>query len=251
MSSITELTFSASPGGGATLGATAHLVPQVSLGLKALDGIASASVFLNFDGSLGLQGNVTSGTNPQPCLTGNAEINVEVGAQGSFFGLFDDSVGQSLFDKNFTLFQVRAPAHCILTFVRIFIILFAQQQKCFDGNSNSSNSTTQSSVPASTSTVPASQSSATDSTTTSPASQSGTIEVTTTNPASQSGTIEVTSTDSVHQTGITDVSKTDSASKTGATDAIATSNAKLRHGAPRAVRHSARFGRSYLALFAN
>jgi hypothetical protein len=108
MPSITEVTFSANPDVGATLGASAHLIPQVSLELNALDGAASTSVFLDLDASLGLQGNVSSVTNPQPCLSGNAEINVGVGAQGSFFGLFDASTGKSLFDKNFPLFQVRA-----------------------------------------------------------------------------------------------------------------------------------------------
>jgi hypothetical protein len=105
---IAEVTFSANPDVGATLGASAHLIPQVSLGISALDGVASASVFLDLDASLGLQGNVSSVENPQPCLSGNADINVGVGAQGSFFGLFDASTGKSLFDKNFPLFQVRA-----------------------------------------------------------------------------------------------------------------------------------------------
>ena len=102
------MTFNANPDVGATLGATAHLIPQVSLGVKALDGIASASVFLNLDASLGLQGSISSAANPQPCLSGNAEINVAVGAEGSFFGLFDANTGKSLFDKNFPLFQVCA-----------------------------------------------------------------------------------------------------------------------------------------------
>jgi hypothetical protein len=108
MPSITEVTFSANPDVGATLGASAHLIPQVSLELNALDGAAGASVFLDLDASLGLQGNVSSAANPQPCLSGNADINVGVGAQGSFFGLFDASTGKSLFEKNFPLFQVRA-----------------------------------------------------------------------------------------------------------------------------------------------
>jgi hypothetical protein len=109
------VTFSANPDVGATLGASAHVIPQVSLELNALDGAASTSVFLNLDASLGLQGNVSSAANPQPCLSGNAEINVGVGAQGSFFGLFDASTGKSLFDKNFPLFQVRAHSpRCLL-----------------------------------------------------------------------------------------------------------------------------------------
>ena len=102
------MTFSANPDVGATLGASAHLIPQVSLGIKALDGVASASVFLDFDASLGLQGTISSVANPQPCLAGNADINVGVGVEGSFFGLFDASTGKSLFEKNFPLFQVHA-----------------------------------------------------------------------------------------------------------------------------------------------
>jgi hypothetical protein len=121
MPSITEVTFSANPDVGATLGATAHLIPQVSLGLNALDGVASASVFLNLDAALGLQGNVSNVANPQPCLSGNAEISVNVGAQGSFFSLFDASTGGSLFDQNFPLFQVCTHSLlCIIFFSNIY-----------------------------------------------------------------------------------------------------------------------------------
>ena len=38
-------------------------------------------------------------------MTVSSDINVSVGAQGSFFSLFDKSVGKSLFDKTFPLFQ--------------------------------------------------------------------------------------------------------------------------------------------------
>src|SRR6266699_776085 len=107
MLSITEVTFSADPDAGATLSATALLSPQVSIGIKALGGAASADVFLNVDGSVGLQGNITA-ANPQPCLSGNANVNVEIGASGSFFGLFSASTGTPLFEKDFPLFQVRA-----------------------------------------------------------------------------------------------------------------------------------------------
>ena len=105
--------FSANPDAGATLGLTAHLIPQVNLGLNALDNTTSASLYLYFDASFGLQGNISSGKKPQPCLTGNSEINVEVGTQDSFFDIFSNSTGQSLFEKNFTLFQVRA--YCTLS----------------------------------------------------------------------------------------------------------------------------------------
>ncbi|KAF8502657.1 hypothetical protein F5888DRAFT_1800191 [Russula emetica] len=183
-SSSKQVTFSANPDVGATLGATAHLIPQVSLGLNALDGAASASVFLNLDGALGLQGNVSNVANPQPCLSGNAEISVNVGAQGSFFSLFDASTGASLFDQNFPLFQ-----------------------QCFAGSqnpTNSTNSTTQASAPDSTSAASASQTSATNAT------------ATATDSASQTSATDAstTATDSASQT-----SATDSASQTSATDA--------------------------------
>jgi hypothetical protein len=268
----TEVTFSANPDVGATLGATAHLIPQVSLGLKALDGAASASVFLDLDASLGLQGNVSSVTNPQPCLSGNAEINVGVGAQGSFFGLFDSSTGKSLFDKNFTLFQVRAQSLLYTFFFRILIIISSPRQQCFAGAANSTNSTTtQSSAPTTTdsasqtsatnasSTDSASQTSTTNASATDSASQASTTDASATGSASQASTTDASATGSASQTSTTDASATDSssqtsasasdsASQTSATDATATPNSRRHYDAPRAVRHSARFGRSYLAL---
>lgn len=105
---VTEMKFSDNPDVGAALGLAAHLIPQVNIGLNALENTASASVYLNFDASLGLQGSASSTKKPQPCLTGKAEINVELGMQGSFFYIFSDSTGKSLFNKTFTLFQVRA-----------------------------------------------------------------------------------------------------------------------------------------------
>ena len=140
--------FSDNPDVGAALGLAAHVIPQVNIGLNALENTASASVYLNFDASLGLQGSASSTKKPQPCLSGKAEINVEVGTQGSFFYIFSDSMGKSLFDKNFTLFQVRA--YCLLsTFfsLRIFIIFFTRRQHCFAGNSSLSSSNFQNSSP--------------------------------------------------------------------------------------------------------
>jgi hypothetical protein len=91
-----------------TFEATAHLIPQIDVGLSALNGIASTSVFLNLDASADFTASTTSVANPQPCVTASTDINVGVGAQGSFFSLFDASVGKSLFDKKFPLFQVRS-----------------------------------------------------------------------------------------------------------------------------------------------
>ena len=260
------MTFSANPDVGATLGATAHLIPQVSLGVKALDGIASASVFLNLDASLGLQGSISSATNPQPCLSGNAEINVAVGAEGSFFGLFDANTGKSLFDKNFPLFQVCAHNLLYTSYFGIFIIHFTRRQQCFGGNSTTSS---QSSAPDSTAAPSASQTSAasapitTDSASqtsaTNTASQTGATDsasqTSATNTASQTGATDsasqISATDSASQSGATDsasqTSATDSASQASATDATATPNPRRRYDAPRALRRSARFGRSFIS----
>lgn len=125
--------FSADLDIGETFDLTVGIVPQVSVGLSALSGLVSASVFLNFEASLDLDGSISSTTNPEPCLSGGADINVEVGAKGTFFGLFNPSAGISLYNKNFPLFQVRA--HILLYsppfFFRIFIIPSARLQQCF------------------------------------------------------------------------------------------------------------------------
>ncbi len=102
------MTITTSPDVGSTFEATAHLIPQIDVGLSALLGIESASVFLNLDASADFTASTTSIESPQPCVTASTDINVGVGAQGSFFGLFDASVGKSLFDKRFPLFQVCA-----------------------------------------------------------------------------------------------------------------------------------------------
>ena len=122
------MTFSANPDVGATLGASAHLIPRVSLGINALGGLASASVFLDLDASLDLQGSIASAASPQPCLAGKADINVGVGAEGSFFGLFGASTGKSLFEKDFPLFQVRVhrlPCPFFLNIYHSFYIMIA------------------------------------------------------------------------------------------------------------------------------
>ena len=119
--SITEVTFSAKPGFGATLNATTHLISQVSLGLKALGGAVSANVYLNVDGSIVLQGNASSATNTtQACLNGKADIIPEVGAHGSFFKIFSETAAVPLTNKQFALFDVRA---LCTFFFRMFIIL--------------------------------------------------------------------------------------------------------------------------------
>ncbi len=235
------MTFSADPNVGATLTVSGHLIPQVSLGLNALDGAASASVFLDVDASLGLTGSVANAASPQPCLSGNADINVGVGAQGSFFGLFDASAGQSLFDKNFPLFQVRSTQSgsstvYVLCFLNIFSFL-STRQKCFSGNTNSTNSTsTQGSAPGATATSLIFLTSA--------------ASTTATNLIFLTSTASTTATNLIFLTSAASTTATDSASQTSAAGATATSGSKRHYDAPQAARHSARFGRSNLALTA-
>jgi hypothetical protein len=136
---VNVLCFNGACGNGFKL---SNLIPQVSLGLNALVGAASASVFLDLDASLGLrcgQGSVSSAANPQPCLSGNTDINVTMGAQGFVVGFFDALTGNSHFDKNFRASSCSSryvhTAYYILFFsFRIFIILSTRRQQCFGGN---------------------------------------------------------------------------------------------------------------------
>src|SRR6267154_4005786 len=67
---ITEVTITTNPLAeiGSTFEATAHLIPQINVGLNALHGIASASVFMNLDASADFTASTTSVANPQPCV---------------------------------------------------------------------------------------------------------------------------------------------------------------------------------------
>jgi hypothetical protein len=120
---ITEVTITTSSltDIASTFEATAHLIPQIDIGLSALGGIASASVFVDLDASTDFTASTTSVANPQLCVSASTDINVGVGAEGSFFSLFDESVSKSLFDKTFPLFQVRTQGlHKRFLFVEYF-----------------------------------------------------------------------------------------------------------------------------------
>lgn len=79
---------------------------QLSLGIDALDGVASATIFLDLDASatLQLQGNV-QGT-AEGCVDLSTGLAVNAGAQGNFFDLFDDSTQVALFNRDFDIFNV-------------------------------------------------------------------------------------------------------------------------------------------------
>ena len=98
----------------ASVSVTGHLIPQVDIGLSAFGGIASSTVFLNLDASIGLNvsanedswdGNDTGGV--QACVDADTELAVNIGAQAAFFDLFSASTGKTIFDKTFPILQVR------------------------------------------------------------------------------------------------------------------------------------------------
>jgi hypothetical protein len=102
-------TISASPSiDAATFEATGHLIPQVEIALKALS-VVSSSVFLNLDASADVT--VSASASAQPCVTASTGLNVGVGAQASFLGIFDASTTESIFNQTFPLLQVRATLH--------------------------------------------------------------------------------------------------------------------------------------------
>ncbi|KAH8985711.1 hypothetical protein EDB92DRAFT_2027166 [Lactarius akahatsu] len=114
-----EVSISAGPDitdAGASVSVTGHLIPQIDIGLSALGGIASTTVFLNLDASASLtvsadadgsRGDKTAAPagGAQACVDANTELAVNVGAQASFFDLFNASTGTTLFDKSFPLLQ--------------------------------------------------------------------------------------------------------------------------------------------------
>lgn len=117
------MTVSASPDIGATFDVAGHLIPQVDIGLSAL-GLVSTSVFLKLDASadftVSTNAGASAGANPQSCVSASTDINVGVGAEGSFFGLFHASESKSLFDKEFPIIQVRSYEILVFFFLLIF-----------------------------------------------------------------------------------------------------------------------------------
>jgi hypothetical protein len=65
---ITEVKITTGPLAdiGSKFEATAHLIPQIDVGLSALHGIASTGVFLNLDASADFTASTTSIANPHP-----------------------------------------------------------------------------------------------------------------------------------------------------------------------------------------
>ncbi|KAF7289296.1 hypothetical protein MIND_01391300 [Mycena indigotica] len=96
---------------------SAHLIPRVDLGVNALAGIAKATVFLNLDASasmtLSLDGKISAAVSNtdgksssgdiKGCIDVGAGLDVNAGAEGSFFKIFDKSTQVNLFSKKFNL----------------------------------------------------------------------------------------------------------------------------------------------------
>ena len=103
------VTVSASPNitdASASVSVTGHLIPQVDIGLSAFGKIVSSTVFLNLDASTDLSVTANNG-DAQACVDASTELAVNIGAEDTFFGLFDASTSKTLFKKDFPLLQVR------------------------------------------------------------------------------------------------------------------------------------------------
>lgn len=98
----------------------AHLIPVIDLGLSALGGLAKATVFLDLDASASLtltldahsktvvdgNGNSNTAGSVSGCVDIAGGLDVNAGADASFFGLFDKSTQVTLFSKDFDFFKV-------------------------------------------------------------------------------------------------------------------------------------------------
>ncbi|KAJ7058958.1 hypothetical protein C8F01DRAFT_284946 [Mycena amicta] len=103
---------------------SAHIIPRIDLGISGLAGLAQATVFLDLDASasmtLSLDANANAGvsTTADPtasasvkgCIDVAAGFDVNAGADGSFFGIFDKSTQVNLFSKKFDIFNKCAGA---------------------------------------------------------------------------------------------------------------------------------------------
>lgn len=113
---------------GASMNVTGHLIPRIDIGLSALGGTLSTTVFLNLDASAGLNVSVnadgsdntaTSVEGTKACVDANTGLAVNIGAQAAFLDLFNASTGETLFNKSFPLLQVRHASRGFLSHPRV------------------------------------------------------------------------------------------------------------------------------------
>lgn len=129
----------------------AHLIPRIDIGISGLGGVAEATVFLDLDASatatLTLNGsaNAVAAVSPSTdnatetsasfngCVGVDAGLDVNAGADASFFGIFDQSTQVNLFTKKFDLFDV-SPTR-LMTTIYHFAHAYSAQ-KCFGTATN-------------------------------------------------------------------------------------------------------------------
>ena len=95
---------------------------QISFGISAFDNAIQGALSLNFDTSMSIDLSITPGpldtTNVttlvsqlQGCANLDASINLNVGADGDFLSFINLDDSNSIFEKDFTLFQVSKIKH--------------------------------------------------------------------------------------------------------------------------------------------
>ncbi|KLO12153.1 hypothetical protein SCHPADRAFT_941424 [Schizopora paradoxa] len=107
------VSFSVSPSVTADANLQAHLIPTLSLGVSAFDN--SASLFVNLDAGLEVDLNATVGAvvsgsgsateTAEACVDISSPISFNVGADGDFFGIIDDSISFPIFTDSFQIYQ--------------------------------------------------------------------------------------------------------------------------------------------------
>ncbi|PVF93429.1 hypothetical protein CPB86DRAFT_109040 [Serendipita vermifera] len=106
--------------------AEAHIIPQLDIGVDLLNGLAGATVFLNVDGSAGVdltlkaaaEATPVSGTIDQPIVSiddietkfggsvaGDVGVSINAGATAALPPFFDETVSVELFSKTFPIFK--------------------------------------------------------------------------------------------------------------------------------------------------
>lgn len=127
MSSLTALKLSVTPSVASKGTVEAHVIPSVNLGVSGIGGLAQATIFLNLDASaivtltlnakaeasVALTDVTTTSASAgvDGCVDVGTGFDVNAGADGSFFGIFDKNTKVNLFSKKFDLFKVSSCAY--------------------------------------------------------------------------------------------------------------------------------------------
>ncbi|KAF9526795.1 hypothetical protein CPB83DRAFT_794315 [Crepidotus variabilis] len=111
----TPLTISASASGSVSGNINGRIVPSVNFGLSALEGAASAEVFLNMEANaavtLSASGSISGGNSVSTsgtyngCVGVNGGLSVNAGASGDLFGLWSDSTQVALWNHDYQIYN--------------------------------------------------------------------------------------------------------------------------------------------------